>query len=448
MSETNMETTSVEEVDANLVEIFNGAPGAGSITLPKEEEENKKPNIFSRGEQDLSFLDPKPDTEVTEEPKAEETKEESKEEVKEEVKAETTEVKTEAVETSTETAKPEVSKDEIDEILNEGMELAEDEDKKSTAKGRKRIAGMADVFKKMIENEEIIPFDDDKSLDDYSAKDWKELIQANMDERANKVRRETPKQFFDSLPQELQIAAKYVADGGQDLKGLFATLSQVEQTRSLDMSSEKGQEHIIREYLTATGYGTVEEVNEEIEIWKDLGKLEKQASKFKPKLDKMSEAVVARKLEEQEMKQKQQQKASENYMANVYHTLKDGKLGDLKVNKKTQSMLYNGLVSPSYASISGENTNLLGHLLEKYQFVEPNYSLVSEALWLLADPKGYKEQLKNQGTNAAVEQTVRKLKTAQSNRQASASPTGSRETSNKRGPKKTLSRNNNIFKRF
>ena len=247
MSETNMETTSVEEVDVNLDEIFNGAPGAGSITLPKEEEENKKPNIFSRGEQDLSFLDPKPDTEVTEEPKAEETKEESKEEVKEEVKAETTEVKTEAVETSTETAKPEVSKDEIDEILNEGMELAEDEDKKSTAKGRKRIEGMADVFKKMIEDDQIIPFDDDKDLEDYSAKDWKELIQANMDERANKVRRETPKQFFDSLPQELQIAAKYVADGGQDLKGLFATLSQVEQTRSLDMSSEKGQEHIIRE---------------------------------------------------------------------------------------------------------------------------------------------------------------------------------------------------------
>ena len=44
---------------------------------------------------------------------------------------------------------------------------------------------MADVFKKMIEDEEIIPFDDDKDLDDYTAKDWKELIQANMDERAN-----------------------------------------------------------------------------------------------------------------------------------------------------------------------------------------------------------------------------------------------------------------------
>ena len=439
MSEMNMETTNVEQVDVNLEEIFSGAPGAGSITLPKQDAKKPKPNVFSRDEEvDLQFLDATPE-EIVEEPIVE-TKQEV--EVADELDVD------KAVEPVV-TKKEEVSKDEIDDILNEGMELAEDEDEKSTAKGRKRIEGMSDVFKKMIENEEIVPFDDDKELDDYTAKDWKELIQANMDERGNKVRRETPKQFFDSLPQELQIAAKYVADGGQDMKGLFATLSQVEETRSLDMSSEKGQEHIVREYLTSTGYGTIEEVNEEIEIWKDLGKLEKQASKFKPKLDKMSEAVVSRKLQEQEMKQKQQQKASENYMANVYHTLKDGKLGDMKVNKKTQSMLYNGLVSPSYPSISGENTNLLGHLLEKYQFVEPNYNLVSEALWLLADPTGYKSQLKSQGTNAAVEQTVRKLKTAQSNRQASSNVTGAKETTRSKGaPKKTLSRDNNIFKRF
>jgi hypothetical protein len=424
--EKNMETTSVEKVDINLDEIFNGAPGADSITLP---EENKKPNVFSNTDVDVSFLDEAPVNEKEKETEETVTEEKTEVEASEETKAE-----------------PKVSADEVDEILNEGLELAEDEETKSTAKGRKRIEGMADVFKKMIENDEIVPFDDDKDLDDYSAKDWKELIQANMDERGNKVRRETPKQFFDSLPQELQVAAKYVADGGQDLKGLFSTLAQHEETRSLDMSTERGQEHIIREYLTATGYGTAEEVQEEIEIWKDLGKLEKQASKFKPKLDKMSEAVVARKLQEQEMKQKQQQKASENYMANVYHTLKDGKIGEMKVNKKTQSMLYNGLVNPSYPSISGQNTNLLGHLLEKYQFVEPNYNLVSEALWLLADPNGYKEQLMTKGTNKAVEQTVRKLKTAQSTRQASSSAATQKET--KRPAKRTLPRSNNIFKRF
>lgn len=432
MSEKMQQTTTVKEVDVNLDEIFNGAPGADSVVTP----ETKKPNVFSKPEKvDLSFLDGK------EEPKAEEIKENTNEETKVEAKQE--EVKTETKET---TIEERVSKDEVDEILNEGLDLAEKEDEKSTASGRKRMSDMTDVFKKMIEDEQIIPFDDDKSLDDYSAKDWKELIQANMDERANKVRRETPKQFFNSLPQELQVAAKYVADGGTDLKGLFGALAQVEQVRELSLDNEEGQAHIVREYLTATGYGSAEDIQEEIEIWKDLGKLEKQASKFKPKLDKMQEQVVARKLQQQEQMKAQQQKASENYMANVYNTLKDGKVGDMKVNKKTQALLYNGLVNPAYPSINGSQTNLLGHLLEKYQFVEPNYNLVTEALWLLADPKGYKEQLMSKGTNKAVEQTVRKLKTAQSTKKHSSGgvTTNEKPSSNRR----TLPRSSNIFKRF
>ena len=65
--EKNIETTTnVEQIDVNLDEIFNGAPGADSITLPEE----KKPNMFSRPEKvDLTFLDEEP---VVEEPPIEE----------------------------------------------------------------------------------------------------------------------------------------------------------------------------------------------------------------------------------------------------------------------------------------------------------------------------------------------------------------------------------------
>jgi hypothetical protein len=157
----------------------------------------------------------------------------------------------------------------------------------------------------------------------------------------------------------------------------------------------------------------------------------------------MQEKVVAKRLEEQEMKKKQQQQASEKYMKNVYETLKGGEINNLKVDRKTQSLLYNGLVNPSYPSITGKNTNLLGHLLEKYQFVEPNYPLITEALWLLADPKGYKEKIMQKGETKAVEKTVRKLKTAQSQKATSA--TSRRE---KQKVSRKLPRNKNIFKRF
>ena len=430
MSTQSVETK-VEKVDINLDELFEGAASASSVTIPsegdKKKSEPKTVNIFSKGKPvDFSFT----------EPNADDDSDEGEEDDDEAGKTGA------AAKQPTATSKQE-SSDLLDSLIDN-----DDEEEKVETRGRKKIEGISDVFQKLIKEEKIVPFEDDKSLDEYTAKDWEELIEANLEERAAQVRRETPKQFFDALPQELQIAARYVANGGTDLKSLFATLAQAEETRDLDIKSERDQELIIRDYLKATGYGSAEEIEEEIEIWKDLGKLEAQASKFKPKLDKMQEQVVARKLEEQEMRRKQQEQASQQYMQNVYETLKDGSLGDVKIDRKTQNMLYNGLVQPNSPSVSGRNTNLLGHLLEKYQFVEPNYTLISEALWLLSDPDGYKARIMEKGSQKAVESTVRKLKTEQANSGGSSLGVDQVEENERSITKRKIQRPNNIFKRF
>ena len=425
----------VETLDVNLDEIFNGAPSGNDITLP--EETKVKPHILSglNEKADFSFAN-------TDDDGADNL-------------SEKTEVKSEDTDDASENTLDELVEDQAKTNSEEAKDILEslddetDEDvEKKETRGRKSISGISDVFDKLIKAEKIVPFDDGKSLEDYTAKDWEELIDANLQEKANEVRRETPKQFFASLPQELQIAARYVADGGQDLKGLFNTLGSVEETKSLNIKSETDQETIIKEYLGATGYGTSEEIAEEIEIWKDLGKLEKQASKFKPKLDKMQEKIVGKKLQEQDLKRKQQEHASKQYMSNVYETLKEGNLGDIKVDRKTQAMLYNGLVQPSYPSVSGKNTNLLGHLLEKYQFVEPNYTLISEALWLLSDPTGYKAKIMDKGAQKIVEKTVRKLKTAAASNSSASLGIEQREDQKRKPAGKKLQRTNNIFKRI
>ena len=422
-----------QNVEINLDEIFNAAPSGADML---QDDKSKQKNIFSglNEKADMSFADPDKDGATDVLAKSEE-KEEKEETSEEEIVAE------EKKETSTES---------VEDIFGElGQEETEEVLEEKEKRGRKSISGISDVFSKLIKDDKIVPFDDDKDLEDYSAKDWEELIQANLEEKANQVRRETPKQFFQSLPQELQIAAKYVADGGKDLKGLFTTLGQVEETKTIDTKSVSGQERVIKEYLSATGYGTAEDIQEEIEIWKDLGKLETQANKFKPKLDKMQEKVVAQKLEEQELKKKQQENASQAYMKNVYETLKEGQLGDIKVDRKTQAMLYNGLVQPNYPSVSGRNTNLLGHLLEKYQFVEPNYSLISEALWLLQDPTGYKAKIMDKGAQKSVEKTVRKLKSEQSNvGGASLGVNQAEKEATKKSSKRKIQRPTNIFKRI
>lgn len=405
MSQETIMQTEVKEVDVNLDEIFGSAPGAESVLLPEEQ----KPSIFSNKKVDLSFADPS-------------TKKEEKS-------------------TQEETKEIPTTEQEVNDLLESTLDQLND-----TTKGRPKIdkSGLVDTFSKLIDEGLIMPFDDDKPLEDYSSKDWKELIEANFNERERKVKERTPVEFFNALPQELQIAAKYVSDGGQDLKGLFKALAQVEEVRDLDPDIESDQEYIVRQYLRATQFGTADEIEEEIESWKDMDKLGEKALKFKPKLDRMQEQIVAQQLAEQEHRKEQQRLAAETYMENVYETLKPADLNGIKLDKKTQGMLYSGLVQPSYPSISGKPTNLLGHLLEKYQFVEPKHDLIAEVLWLLADPDNYKDQIRKQGKTEATKETVRNLKTEETRSRTSFS--SSEEKEDKKSPK--IPRNNNFFKRF
>ena len=434
-TKNNTMSSNVETLDIDLDTIFNAAPSGDDMTLPSGKDTKTTNNIFSgiNKKADFSFADPDAD---------------DADDLTERRKTPTSNADLLGDDDDDEDdVTPKVTKEDGKSILD-SLGSEEDEEEKKETRGRKSISGISDVFSKMIKEDKLVPFDDEKSFDEYTAKDWEELIEANLEEKANQVRRETPKQFFASLPEELQIAARYVADGGTDLKGLFSTLGQVEETKDLDVKSERDQELIIKEYLSATGYGTSDEIAEEIEIWKDLGKLEQQAAKFKPKLDKMAEQIVIKKVQEQQLKQKQQEQASKAYMQNVYDTLKDGNLGDIKVDRKTQAMLYNGLVQPSYPSVSGRNTNLLGHLLEKYQFVEPNYALISEALWLLQDPQGYKAKIMDKGAQQSIEQTVRKLKTEQGNHSSTSLGIQDKDEETRKQPTKKLPRTNNIFKRI
>ena len=331
------------------------------------------------------------------------------------------------------------------EVLDEILEPSKDDTDSKTPSGRARLdkSGLVDTFSKLIEDGMIVPFDDGKAMEDYSMKDWKELLQANFEDRENKVKQEVPASFFESLPTELQYAYKYIADGGQDLKGLFKALSHVEEVRNLDPSADNDQELIARQYLRATQFGSEDEIAEEIQTWKDLGTLGKKANQFKPKLDKMQQQVVEYQLEQQESFKQQQEEAAHQFMDNVYGTLKDGNLNGVRLDKRTQAFLFTELTQPKYQSLQGRNTNLLGHLLEKYQFVEPRYDLIAEALWLLADPDGYKTQLKQVARNEATQDTVRKLKTEES-RKISTTVT---EDHDDQPQRRKLPRQQNIFKR-
>jgi hypothetical protein len=181
------DSTTVGQADVNIDELF-GLPGAESIMLPSDGEEEKPKTMFSKESVDTTFLDKSSFSEK---------------------KEEDTEVK-EAIA-------------ELDGLISQEEDAG--------TKGRPKVdkSGLAELASKMIEEGSLVGFDDDKPLEEYTTKDFRELFEANFQERENKIRADTPKEFFNALPEELQIAAKYVADGGQDLKGLFRTLAHVEE---------------------------------------------------------------------------------------------------------------------------------------------------------------------------------------------------------------------------
>jgi hypothetical protein len=406
MSTETKETTTVEQVDLDLDSLL-GSPGADSIMLP---EEDKKPSLFSSTNVDTSFLDNPDEGKAT----------------KEETDALTDVLK-------------EIDPDDAS-VLTGGQ--SEDTTKKTPGRAKVAKDGTVELVKKLIDAGKIVPFDDDKPIEEYTLNDFEELIEANFAERENQIRETTPVEFFESLPEELQAAAKYVADGGQDLKGLFKVLSQVEETMELDPEKSSDQERIVREYLMATNFGTPDEIDEEIESWKDRDELGSKANKFKPKLDAMQARIVQQKLAQQEEMKRRQQAQAQKYMSNVYETLKPGELNGVKLDRRTQEMLYAGLIQPSYPSISGKPTNMLGHLLEKYQYVEPRHDLIAEALWLLADPDGFKNKIREGGAKENTEKVARMLKTEEA-RRSTSSPIVEKEEVKQR----KISRNNNFFKR-
>lgn len=331
-------------------------------------------------------------------------------------------------------------------------ELVEQQQEQNSTSGRAKTdkSGIVELYKKRIEAGTMVPFDDYKDGDDLekylgslSMADMEALWDANLSRKEEELKEQVPQDFFNALPEELQFAAKYVADGGTDLKGLFKALAQLEEVREMD--PEKNPRDVAYQYLRATNFGDDAEIQEQLDEWEDMGALTKKAQGFKPKLDKMQEQIVEQQLQQQAVRKEQEQRAALEYVQNVQTALKEPEIAGIKLDKKTHEFLTQGLLQPAYPSISGRNTNLLGHLLEKHQIVEPNYPLIAEALWLLSNPDEYRSKLIEKGATKANDKTVRELKTEQSRRIGSGQSVNEDAETRTRGAR--VARPGNVLRR-
>mgnify|MGYP003629915885 CR=1 FL=1 len=419
MSDNKNNETTVQEVDLDINEInalLDIGTGSDTVMLADEKKETKR-GIFSDITPDTTFLDKAEDS-ATDKPKEELVTNTNDDDVK-----------------SKETSEP-VTKAEVQDALAPPADEYEEDDSDKKNKGGRPTA-MVTAAKKLIDKGLLKPFQDengnDEPIENYTAEDFEELIEANFSAERETLKNQLPSEFMQTLPPEMQQAYEYISKGGTDLKGMFGALAASNEIRDLDVNTENDQKQIIRTYLQATRYGTPEEIEDELYSLEDRGDLVKKAKQFKPKLDAMQQQLVNERVARQEQENKKRQNQSQKYIDSVYTALETGNLNGLDLDNKTQNMLYSGLVQSNYPSVSGKQTNMLGHLLEKYQWVEPRHDLIAEALWLLADPDGYKSNIKTNVEQETNEKVLRTLKTEQATKSVS---TAREDNSRNTGAKK------------
>jgi len=401
--------TSVKEVTDQEVEMLLGT-GAGSIMVPNETTEEAPKKDFFKAPNETAFLDTPGKVTIKEE---------------EPIVPVGTEKVTPIKPITTTPADLAVLDLTPETTTNTGEEEDEDSEEEQ---GFSKSSGIVKLTESFIKKGLIIPFDGEEDVTKYKVKDHEELWEMNLKKIKEEALAETQETLFNSVSPQVQAVLEYELNGGTDLKSLFQALSASEEIQNLDISTEYGQEQVLRAHLQAIKYGSPDEIEEEINAFKDRGDLAKKAKMAQPKLKGMQDNVVKQRLAYQQQVKAQRQEQSRLYTENVYNIIEKGTLGGLPMDSNTQGLLFNGLTQSNYQSAQGGTTNLLGHLLEKNQWEKPNHELIAEVLWLMADRDGYHAKIKEGAKKTVEQQVIRTLKDSTKDNTASGAAASSEET--------------------
>lgn len=343
----------------------------------------------------------------------------------------------------------------VAQLTAEQEKIAEEELKKTGNRPGITKDALISGIEKRIKDKSFLELEGvDKPLAEYTAEELWEVVDLNLEHKQKEVAEQVPVEFFEALPPEFQTAFTYLenlrgAKGSytpQDVQHILKVVTQAVNIMNLDITTEEGQEEVVRNYLAVTNYGTPEEIDEEVSAIKDRKELEKKSGQFKPKLDAIQQKNIENNLKATEQNRKKAEKQAANWMDTVYKALEPAEIGGMKLTKKDQTELYNSLVQVSYPSFTGQQTNEFGYLLENKQFgKEQDLEAVFLARMILKDKEGTLNKIREQGGSVKAAEVAKKLKIEQANKGTAAGEEDELGGAN-RTPKKLVRKTNNIFK--
>ena len=179
------------------------------------------------------------------------------------------------------------------------------------------------------------------------------------------------KEIYDNLPYVLKQLNKYAIEGG-DINKFFNTLVKNNNSKineNLDLEDENNQELIVRQMLKDEGNDD-DEIDTQIEYYKESGKLEMLAEKKFNKWKKKRKEDRNKLLKEQEEANKKERELLRKAKSKTIDFLSENKtVGELKFNKEDKRLL------PSYMNdktIKLQNGAFISQLQKELFYDLPN----------------------------------------------------------------------------
>ena len=223
----------------------------------------------------------------------------------------------------------------------------EDESKDSSEKPKskgKKTSGIVSVFK-MLKDKGIIELneDDEAELDDNTASD---MIEDSFDRAVDNKLAE----MISGLEPERKELIKFISGGG-DLSKLSLTVGN--KISAVDIDKESDQIKILKNHLISTEFGDEDEIDAQIQFYKDRGILDKQAKKIYKNTESKEQQKRQEILQQQEQERAKTKENQRKYRGTLIKTLEENsEIGDITFSRKDKDL-------PNYineASIQLENS--------------------------------------------------------------------------------------------
>lgn len=291
-----------------------------------------------------------------------------------------------------------ITEEDVDDLF-QGADDEDNDDKSEDAPVKKKEKVKNEINYKahvdyLVETGKFLDFEGREDLEEISEEDYKLILEKQIDFQVENKYKET----LDSTGDVGKYIIEYTKNGGnpQEIISLFREQRDIQ---SLDISTEDGQEEVIRAYLEFQGEDEAE-IKDFIETAKDRGSdyFKSIAEKRHKKLLEINKEQIEAAVEEQKAYKQQQEENAKQFNLNVRSLIHKNE--NLSQTEKKQ--LEKFMLSHEYQTRDGKKvTGLYAKLIEFNNDPEKLIKLAN----FLNDPEKFEKKIEKKAEKEAAKKT-------------------------------------------